>query len=281
MGPMLRYLRHGDGGFARFNGAGLENPALIEAVAERASPRGKPAGRAPATGFERLSAGPLTVLVDSGAPPTPPGNAGAHAGTLSIEVSAGHERLIVNCGAAAADGRRWLDAQRATAAHSTAVVGDRNSSELLESGRIGKRRAVTTTERSTDDGAILLSMSHEGYMRPDGIVHRRRLFLSADGEDLRGEDILSGPVGVSFAVRFHLHPSVRATLLQSGQAALLKPPRGGVWRLRASARMELAESIYFEIAPEPKRTSQIVIVGDTGAEPSKVKWALHREGRRD
>ncbi len=281
MGPMLRYLRHGDGGLAGFNGAGLEDPALVEAVAEQASPRGKAAVRAPAMGFERLSAGPLTVLADSGAPPSPPWDDGAHAGTLSLEISAGPERLIVNCGAAPSDGRRWLDAQRATAAHSTVVVGDRNSSELLEGGRIGKRRAATTAERDTDDGAILLSMSHEGYARPDGIVHRRRLFLSADGEDLRGEDILSGRAGIPFALRFHLHPSVRANLLQSGRAALLKPPRGGVWRLRASAPMELAESIHFEIAPEPRRTSQIVIKGTTGPESNTVKWALHREGRRD
>jgi uncharacterized heparinase superfamily protein len=282
MGPMLRYLRHGDGGLAGYNGAGLEDPALVEAVAEQASPRGKAAVRAPAMGFERLSAGPLTVLVDSGAPPSPPWDDGAHAGTLSIEVSAGHERLIVNCGAAPSDGRRWLDAQRATAAHSTAVIGDRNSSELLEGGRIGRRRAATTVERDTDDGAFLLSMSHQGYVRSDGIVHRRRLFLSADGEDLRGEDVLSGPVGIPFALRFHLHPSVRTSLLQSGRAALLKPPRGSLWRLRASAPMELAESIHFESAPEPKRTSQIVVKGSTGpGESNTVKWALHREGRRD
>lgn len=281
MAPMLRYLRHGDGRLARFNGAGLENPAFVEAVAEQASPRGKPAGRAPAMGFERLSAGDLTVLVDSGAPPTPPWDDGVHAGTLSIEVSAGHDHLIVNCGAAPADRRRWLDAERATAAHSTAVVSNRNSSELLENGRMGRRRATAVAERDTDDGAILLSMSHEGYVRSDGIVHRRRLFLSAEGEILRGEDSLSGPTGVAYALRFHLHPSVRASLLQSGRAALLKPPRGGAWRLRADAPMELTDSIYFDIAPEPKRTSQIVIAGSTGPESQTVRWALHREGRRD
>jgi len=281
MGPMLRYLRHGDGRLARFNGAGQEAPALVDAVAEQAGPRGKPAMRAPAMGFERLAAGPLTVLVDSGGPPGPPWDDGAHAGTLSIEVSTGRQPLVVNCGSAAADVRNWQRAQRATAAHSTAVVNDRNSSELLEDGHIGGRVAATTIERETDDGATLVAMSHDGYLRSDGILHRRRLFLSANGEDLRGEDTMSGTAGVSFAIRFHLHPSVNASLLQSGLAVLLKPPKGSGWRLSASAPMALADSIYFEAAPEPKRTVQIVIAGVSGAETGTVKWALRREDRRD
>jgi uncharacterized heparinase superfamily protein len=281
MGPMLRYLRYDDGGLARFNGAGLEEPELVEAVAELADPQGKPAARAPAMGFERLTSGYLTVLVDSGAPPPPPWDDDAHAGTLGIEVSAGGERLIVNCGAAATDRRRWLAAQRATAAHSTAVVSDRNSSELLESGHVGRRRATTAFERETSGDAILLSMSHDGYVRSDGVEHRRRLFLPTDGEELRGEDSLTGPAGVPFTLRFHLHPSVRATLLHSGRAVLLKTPGGVVWRLQAGAPMQLAESIYFQAIPEPKRTSQVVIEGTTGPGSNTVKWALHHEGRRD
>lgn len=281
MGPMLRYLRHGDGGLARFNGAGLEEPALVEAIAEQAGPKGKPAMRAPAMGFERLAAGPLTVLLDSGGVPKPPWDDGAHAGTLSMEISTGSQRLVVNCGAAAADVRNWHRAQRATAAHSTVVVNDRNSSELLDDGRIGRRAAATTVERETGDGATLISVSHDGYLRSDGIRHRRRLFLAANGEDLRGEDTLSGGPGVPFALRFHLHPSITASLLQSGRAALLKPPKGPGWRLSASAPMTLADSIYFESAPEPRRTVQIVIAGFTGEESGTVKWALRREGRRD
>ncbi len=281
MAPMLRYLRHGDGGLARFNGAGLEDAALIAAVAEQASPGGKPAGRAPAMRIERLAAGTLTVLVDSGPPSPPPWDDGAHAGTLSVEISVGRDRLIVNCGGAPASAGHWRYAGRTTAAHSTAVVSDRNSSELRDDGRIGRRRAATKVERDTSDGAQLLSMSHRGYVRSDGIEHRRRLFLSADGEDLRGEDVLSGRAGVPFAVRFHLHPAVRATLLQSGRAALLKPPRGDAWRLHANAPMELAESIYFEAAPEPRRTGQIVIAGQTAPGSDPIKWALRRERRRD
>ncbi|UCH73454.1 MAG: heparinase II/III family protein [Rhodospirillales bacterium] len=281
MAPMLRYLRHGDGGLGRFNGAGLEALAMVEMVAELASPGGKPAGRAPAMGFERLSAGALTVLVDGMAPPPPPWDLGAHAGTLSFEVSAGHERLIVNCGTAPANGRRWRNAERATAAHSTAVVGDRNSSELLDDGRLGGRRATAAAERQVRNGKILLSLRHEGYRRPDDIIHRRRLLLADDGSELRGEDLLSGPAGIAFVLRFHLHPAVAATMLQNGRAVLLKTPMAGVWRLDCDAPVDLAESIYFELAPEPRRTQQIVIGGTTGTDSRGIGWSLRRESRRD
>ncbi|MBE9556856.1 MAG: heparinase II/III family protein [Proteobacteria bacterium] len=274
MAPMLRYLRGGDGMLGRFNGAGGEDPLILSAILEQASPRGKPAARAPAFGFERMSAGKLTILVDSGAPAESPWDVGAHAGTLSLEVTVGRERLIVNCGAAPCDGERWQMAERATAAHSTITVSDRNSSELLANGRIGGRVAKVTAEGDSADGATLVDMSHDGYLRSDGITHRRRIFLSDDGADLRGEDTLTGRGGVPFAVRFHLHPAVDASLLQSGKDALLRLPRGGGWRLRCSEPLALSESIYFEDAPEPRRTSQIVISGVTGDGATTIKWAL-------
>jgi uncharacterized heparinase superfamily protein len=281
MGPMLRYVRGGDGALARFNGAGGEDPLILSAVLEQASPRGKPAARAPATGFERMTAGRTTVLVDVGAPPQTPFDRGAHAGTLSMEVTVGRERMIVNCGASPCDRKRWWIAERATAAHSTVTVSDRNSSELLGNGRMGSRIANVSSEAESDGGAMLLDARHDGYTRSDGITHRRRIFLSPDGADLRGEDTLSGRVGVPFTVRFHLHPSVDATPLQSGRDALLRLPRDGGWRLRCSEPLALSESIYFEDAPEPKRTTQIAVSGVTVEGGTTVKWAFRRESRRD
>ena len=281
MAPMLRYLRGGDGALARFNGAGGEDSLILSAVLEQASPRGKPAARGPAVGFERISGGDVTVLVDTGAPAEPPFDEAAHAGALSLEVTVGRERLIVNCGAAPCDGKRWRMAERATAAHSTVTANDRNSSELLESGHIGGRAAQVTAETDSADGVTLLDMNHDGYLRSDGISHRRRIFLSRDGADLRGEDTLTGRGGVPFAVRFHLHPAVDATLLQSGKDALLRLPRDGGWRLRCSEPLALAESIYFEDAPEPRRTSQVVVSGVTGDGATTIKWALRREAKRD
>jgi len=123
-------------------------------------------------------------------------------------------------------------------------------------------------------------MSHDGYQRAYALRHRRRVYLSADGADLRGEDRLE-PHGVAraadFTVRFHLHPDVRANLAQGGDSALLRLAKGGGWRLRAAgAWISLEPSVYLGRKDEIRRSQQIVLSGRTGPDGARVKWALHR-----
>ena len=111
------------------------------------------------------------------------------------------------------------------------------------------------------------------------MTYSRELYLAADGDDLRGEDKLTGRSGLNFVIRFHLHPSVQATLVQDGSAALLRLPSGIAWRLRAmGAEMNLAESIYLG-SGEMRPTQQIVLSGTTGPSGASVRWAIRREGR--
>jgi len=110
--------------------------------------------------------------------------------------------------------------------------------------------------------------------------------LEAAGDDLRGEDLLlrqgdAARDGRGFAIRFHLHPSVKASLVQNGAAALLRLPSGAGWRLRAQGgTLSLAESVYLGHAGETRRSEQVVISGalapQTAAEAASVKWALQR-----
>lgn len=276
MAPALRALRHGDGGLALFNGAKEEQPALIDLVLTQAG-RG---GRAPAGltegGFHRLQAGRSVLLVDCGAPPPPGVDRLAHAGTLSMELSVGRDRLIVNCGAAPAAGSQWRDATRATAAHSTLVIADTNSSELRPNG-LGRHPSVVEVQRQEANGAHWLEASHDGYQAPFGALHRRRLYVAESGEDIRGEDAVEAPAPQPYAVRFHLHPAVDATLQEDGEAVLLRLPGGSLWRLRAEgAQVGLEESVYFG-TPEPGRTQQVVLTGQADG-PQQVKWAITKVG---
>jgi uncharacterized heparinase superfamily protein len=288
MAAMLRLLRHGDDGLALFNGSDEGDTLLIGLVLQRAASGKGPLQSAPDTGFQRLQAGRSLVLLDSGRPPRPGYDRQTHAGTLSFEMSVGRERLIVNCGAQARphgpDRGDWRAAQRSTAAHSTATIGDTNSSALRAAGGCGRRRAATTCRRDEDEGSVWLDASHDGYQAIFGVIHHRRLYLSANGEDLRGEDRFTGDAAThpAFTLRFHLHPDVKAMAAQDGRTVVLRLPKGGGWRLRcAGAELALEPSIYLGQPGQVRRSQQIVLNGELGSGETTVKWALQRmEGGR-
>ncbi len=272
MALALRVLRHGDGGLALFNGSKEETVAFTEAVLTQAGRAGRPPASLVDGGFHRMHAGPSVLLIDCGAPPPPRIDRSSHAGTLSFELSIGRDRLIVNCGAAPAAHGAWRDAMRATAAHSTLVIADTSSSELRPEG-LGRRPDKVEVYRQEANGAHLLEASHDGWMKQFGALHRRRLYMAESGEDIRGEDAVEAPTPQAYVVRFHLHPGVDASMQQGGDAALLRLPSGGGWRLRAdAARMSLEETIYLG-GRTPRRTVAVVLTGLADG-PQQIKWAI-------
>lgn len=283
MTPALRFFRHCDGALALFNGSREEDPSEVEAVLGHADARGRPLKSALHIGFERLIEGRTLVLFDVGKPPAPGIDRNAHAGTLSIEMSVGKERLIVNCGAHPAESEAWHSALAATAAHSTLVLAETNSSEVLEGGGIGRRPAHVGCERQETDGAALVVGTHNGYATGFGFLHRRRVFLSDNGDDLRGEDVIEPVLGIdptpqTFVVRFHLHPSVRPDFVANTDQILLTLPSGQCWRLMAAGgAIDINESVYCGSGEEPQRSRQVTITGTAGRQGAVVKWGLRRE----
>ena len=158
------------------------------------------------------------------------------------------------------------------------VVGDTNAVEIEADGGLGRAPASVRCERAEDGGHQWIAATHDGYRPRFGVTYSRELYLAADGDDLRGEDKLTGRSGAEFAVRFHLHPAVAASLVETGGGgALLLLPRGARWRLRAAgAAMSLGESVYLG-SGGLRKTQQIVLSGITGPSGASVRWALRRE----
>ena len=277
MAPMLRFFRHGDRRLALFNDSLEEDGVLIDLVLTRSETKGRPPSQAANTGFDRLQAARSLVIVDTGRPPPRGFDETAHAGALSFEMSHERERIIVNCGAYRGPKSSWSRVGRASAAHSVLVVADTNSVEIREDGALGRAPTSLARERAEHEGQQWISATHDGYRQRFGLTYARQLFLAADGEDLRGEERLTGRPGANFAVRFHLHPSVQASLAQDGGGAVLRLPSGMFWRLRvAGAEMSLGESVYLG-SGEARKTQQVVLSGTVGAEGAAVRWALRRE----
>ncbi|MFA6019503.1 MAG: heparinase II/III family protein [Rhodospirillales bacterium] len=267
MSPMVRFWRMGDGTLAHFNDTGHVAAAQTSLALALCGSRGKPLVSAPHSGFERLTAGRLLAVMDTGRPAQDPH---AHAGALSFELSVGRQRLIGNMGMAPPSQAEWRHALKHTAAHSTVTVGNTDSVPVR-----------VTAERQEDQGAIWVNASHDGYLASHGLMHKRRLHLDGQGTLLRGEDSLEGKEGMEVALRFHLDPSVQAAPSGDGRAVLLKLGDGAGWRFRAKGALIEMEGSAFKSGDEaPRRSQQIVLKGVTGQGGALVKWAFDSMGKR-
>lgn len=276
MAPMVRFYRHGDGHLTLQNGSAEGNSVIIDAVLARANVPDPPPNSGIDSGFERLAAGRTLMIFDCGPPPPEPWDSSAHAGTLSFEMSCGAERLVVNCGAFAALDGAWALAQRSTAAHSTVTVDDTSSSTFATTGNFRRRASIIERDRETDHGNTWVTAAHNGYDPNFGVIHRRRLYLTQSGDDLRGEDMVTGAHRATCVARFHLHPNVRALMLQNGAAVLLRLPSGVAWRFQATGgTVELAKSVYLG-GSERRQTEQIVVSGQIAEKPLVIRWAFKR-----
>ncbi len=301
--PTLRALRHGDGSLARFHGGGRgEEGRLDQALA--ASGVRATATTGLAMGFARLAAGRTTVIVDAARPPAPGFSRNAHASTLAFELTSGRRPLIVNCGTGGEFGPEWRRAARATPSHSTLAVDRFSSSRFAPRGMadgsvadllVDRPRQVQVQQSQGLDGITLLA-THDGYARTHGLIHVRRLDLSLDGRELKGEDTLGALSeddritfeevmnrtrlsGVRFDVRFHLHPDVEAEIDLGGAAVSLSLKSGETWVFRHDGRAKLAldASVYLERGRlKPRATKQIVLSDTVLDYAAQVNWSLAR-----
>jgi uncharacterized heparinase superfamily protein len=291
MMPMLRFFRHGDGNFALFNGMGPTYPELIATILAYDDARGEPVANAPHSGYQRVQAGSTVVLMDTGVAPPLDLTPEAHAGCLALELSAKQQRIVVNCGMPASGRDSWRRVARATAAHSTVTFNDSSSSLFLESGAFrgligapivaGPQQVTVDRESRADDG-IMLRTAHDGYAGRFGIVHHRIIQLAPDGNRVDGEDLFLPPderllpndALDEFVLRFHLHPGVKATRLTDGHGVMLILPNKDVWNFNSHEdRVELEESVYLAGQDGPRRTVQMVIVGQA-RKVGRVQWTF-------
>jgi uncharacterized heparinase superfamily protein len=292
MMPMLRFFRHGDGSIALFNGMSGTPTDLLATLLAYDDTHGAPMASMPHTGFQRLDAGATTIIMDTGPPPPANVSHDAHAGCLSFELSSGTSRIVINCGMPSTGRDNWRGFARGTSAHSTVTYRDTSSCQFIELSAMKKllhgapvvsgplnvesfREAVTN--------GVLLTTSHDGYLARFGVVHRRVLMIAPDGSRLDGEDTISPPPGgrvrgneADYTLRFHLHPSVKASRLSDARGVMLVLPNRDVWTFEAlDDTVDLEDSVFLAGNDGPRRTAQIVVRQDL-RQVSSVRWSFVR-----
>lgn len=217
MRAWLRAMSHPDGDIAFFNDCAFgvaATPSALEAYAHRLGlpPLGARSKLIDleASGYVRTQAGSFTLFFDAAeiGPDYQPGH--AHADALSLELSVGDTRLLVNGGVSTYEQGPQRCAERATAAHNTIEVDGEDSSEVWAAFRVARRARITSRSISTDDGQTILTASHDGYRRFGGKVICERTITCAPNQ-IRVSDRVTGTF--SHAVtRFRLAPGLSYTV---------------------------------------------------------------------
>ncbi|SNT11340.1 heparinase II/III family protein [Sphingopyxis indica] len=287
--PALLGLTHSDGGMGSWQGSGATSAEQIDAIVRASGVRTRPLKQARDWGYQRLVASKVVVLADAAPPPIARVTEAGCASTLAFELSDGDERIVVNCGGAAltgatipADLARGL---RTTAAHSTLTIADSNSTAILPNGTLGKGVTEVELDRRETPQGSRLEMSHDGYARRHGLIHRRLLILSPNGRELRGEDMLL-PAPRSrrksdkgFTLRFHLGRNVSASLTADKLGALLRVAGGPLWQFRTSeGALDVEESLWVDGEGRPHPTEQLVVTGTAPAGGASIGWLFKHIG---
>ena len=299
--PTLRALRHADGGLARFHGGGRGIDGRLDTALATCAVRAQP-GEGLHMGYGRLSTGRTSLIVDASPPPSGEASVNGHASTLAFELTSGRRPLIVNCGSGARFGPSWRRAGRATPSHSTLGLAGYSSSRLGSPGRMGygaQELLVDTPdvvhhEVSLLDDGKRMEVSHNGFQLTHGLTHARTLDLAIHGRGLIGEDLLTTLTntdkarfdraldltalqGISYAIRFHVHPDVEASVDMGGTAVSLALKSGEIWVFRhdGTAELTLEPSVYLENGRiKPRHAQQMVLSGAAMAYATRIRWSL-------
>src|SRR5215213_8887966 len=283
----LHGIMMGDGALSSWQGCGPGEAARLTALIEGCGLRARPLRQARGWGYQRMSALGTVIVLDAAPPPPQKIAARGSASTLALELSDGGQRLIVNCGGPGPLPTDLSDelvqGLRTTAASSTLVLADTNSTNILADGSLGKGVDDVTIERSEDNDASRLEASHDGYVRAFGMIHKRSLMLGNDGKELRGADQLM-PKGrkkiresAPYAARFHLAPGVETTITADGMGAILRSKGAPPWNFRCrGGNLALEESLWIDGRGRAQRTIQLAVVGEVSALGGEIGWQLRR-----
>lgn len=295
--PALLSLRMGDRGLGSWQGGMAFAENAVDELIMASRVRARPMIESGQWGYQRARSRDAVLVMDAAPPPKRRHARAACASTLAFEFSHGRQRIIVNCGGAEAAGTlvpaRIEQGLRGTAAHSTLSLDDANSTAIHLHGQIGKGVEEVEFSREILEGkgrkATRFEASHDGYGSRYGLLHRRILVLSDDGEELHGEDAIepSGRRGnrgkIAFALRFHLGLGIDASLTEDSRGVHLALPDASYWQFRlggdnAETQCAVEDSLWVDGQGRPHGVQQIVVEGLTDRRGARFPWLLKRMG---
>lgn len=290
---VLRGLRLGNGLLTRTHGGDTGSLGLIDRYLMESGVKTKPM-LTKLLGFERITAGRLTLIVDCAKPVYGIDGDNSHASCLSFELTSGQRPIFVNCGPGGRFGNAFKRFCRSTQAHNSCTLGKLSQSqfkflskkkrwpkEIIFSGPKNVR-----VDRYKTFEATWLDLSQDSYEQEYGYLHYRKLLVLNTGKVFTGTDVFEISERTknqtkkvdNFYAYFQLHPDVEVWDHPRLQTIILRLKNGEHWIFEIDlGQVTVEESTFINsFEAHPESTKRIVIKSSTLINKTEIKWSLRR-----
>ena len=173
------------------------------------------------------------VYFDIGEPPSKTFSKNYQSGPLSFEYYLDGLKIITNCGFGNNISAKAELISRLTASQSTLTINDTSVTKFERNKLINRvfgnsiKNTFKTKEfqSQNDKNLIGCSISHNGYEKNFGCIHKREIYLDHNDNKLKGKDHIfkkSDGLPIRYMFRFHLNPKLTAIKTMSGNSALIQ-----------------------------------------------------------
>ncbi len=122
-----------------------------------------------------------------------------------------------------------------------------------------------------------VNASHDGYLKPHGIIHDREVEFYPEQLKFIGHDKIISNKGIKnlkFEIRFHLEPNVKVMKTQDGKSILIDLDGEG-WKFSSeNTMMNIDKGLYFGEKNSFTDNQNIFISGMTNEENQTIRWVI-------
>ena len=225
----LNFVKCPDGQLPMFNGASENSLGQLDKYFDRK-------GKKPKNiigGLFRLKQKNHLVFFDVGQPPKKSFSECYQSGPLSFEYFLDEIKVISNCGFGINISNKAELLSRLTACQSTLTLNDTSVSKFERNKIINNifGNSIINTFKTYDinindeNNLIGCSVSHDGYEKEFGCIHKREIFFDKENHYLKGSDHIfkkKDGIPIRYSFRFHINPKLNIVKTMSGNSILIQ-----------------------------------------------------------
>jgi len=231
----------------------------------------------------------IEFFIDCGNPP--PTNYTKHyqAGCLSFELYSNKQKIICNSGYGKYLPQSIMSISRSSAAHSTLYINDTSSCTFQKNYFINRvygntlihKHKIINKSYTEDKNFYSISVSHNGYEKKFGCIHKRSVKILKNEDKIFGKDEIKKSLKylkpLTYCTRFHIYPNTKIVKTNAGNSILISLPNGEGWLLSSEANnLNIEKSIFLGNKNKIIHNESVSISGKINKEVIIINWKIEK-----